>query len=233
MGNNNNAFSQTDKLCTGDCCKDKRDTTESTGINNIAKFAPDNIPSFLQNQFLQTTSVVPCPDEKIEITSASTQRQKYSAIEQIFFDNVVLPAAYEIHGRVQEKFGMIKLPDDVRKRVSALQTCPKENRRKSLDAHFKFRRPPAHCSSKETSKEIAALIADKQSEPDVGNYPAFFRYSGDAKEVYLTGTFNNWQKLKMARSSQDFIAALDLKEGAFLSVKIKTSPEMKYNSHVI
>lgn len=45
--------------------------------------------------------------------------------------------------------------------------------------------------------------------------PTIFKYNGktDAKEVYVSGTFNNWGKLPMVRSTKDFVAIVDLGEG--------------------
>ena len=31
--------------------------------------------------------------------------------------------------------------------------------------------------------------------------------------IFVTGSFNNWQKLKMSKSTKDFVAIVDLKEG--------------------
>ena len=43
--------------------------------------------------------------------------------------------------------------------------------------------------------------------------PTIIKYSGQGKEVYLCGTFNGWQKLKMSRTQKDFVAMIELGEG--------------------
>ncbi|XP_072456398.1 5'-AMP-activated protein kinase subunit beta-1 isoform X2 [Notamacropus eugenii] len=43
--------------------------------------------------------------------------------------------------------------------------------------------------------------------------PTVFRWTGGGKEVYLSGSFNNWTKLPLTRSHNNFVAILDLPEG--------------------
>ncbi len=44
--------------------------------------------------------------------------------------------------------------------------------------------------------------------------PTIFKYSGkEAKEVYVAGTFNNWSKMRMNKSTKDFVAIVNLLEG--------------------
>ncbi|XP_015280801.1 PREDICTED: 5'-AMP-activated protein kinase subunit beta-1 [Gekko japonicus] len=43
--------------------------------------------------------------------------------------------------------------------------------------------------------------------------PTVFRWTGGGKEVYLSGSFNNWNKLPLTRSHNNFVAILDLPEG--------------------
>ncbi|EDL19835.1 protein kinase, AMP-activated, beta 1 non-catalytic subunit, isoform CRA_a [Mus musculus] len=43
--------------------------------------------------------------------------------------------------------------------------------------------------------------------------PTVFRWTGGGKEVYLSGSFNNWSKLPLTRSQNNFVAILDLPEG--------------------
>lgn len=44
--------------------------------------------------------------------------------------------------------------------------------------------------------------------------PTLFKYSGKAKDVYVCGTFTNWQRMRMNRSTKDFVALVDLPEGS-------------------
>ncbi|KAJ7423717.1 5'-AMP-activated protein kinase subunit beta-1 [Willisornis vidua] len=43
--------------------------------------------------------------------------------------------------------------------------------------------------------------------------PTVFRWTGGGKEVYLSGSFNNWSKIPLTRSHNNFVAILDLPEG--------------------
>uniref|UniRef100_A0A0B8RYS1 5'-AMP-activated protein kinase subunit beta-1 n=1 Tax=Philothamnus irregularis TaxID=1899461 RepID=A0A0B8RYS1_9SAUR len=43
--------------------------------------------------------------------------------------------------------------------------------------------------------------------------PTVFRWTGGGKEVYLSGSFNSWNKLPLTRSHNNFVAILDLPEG--------------------
>ncbi|XP_034025321.1 5'-AMP-activated protein kinase subunit beta-1-like [Thalassophryne amazonica] len=44
--------------------------------------------------------------------------------------------------------------------------------------------------------------------------PTVFRWSGAAKEVYVSGSFNNWAtKIPLNRSQNNFVAIVDLPEG--------------------
>ncbi|XP_061586383.1 5'-AMP-activated protein kinase subunit beta-1b [Cololabis saira] len=44
--------------------------------------------------------------------------------------------------------------------------------------------------------------------------PTVFRWTGVAKEVYVSGSFNNWAtKIPLNRSKQNFVAIMDLPEG--------------------
>ncbi|KAG7216633.1 hypothetical protein INR49_023342 [Caranx melampygus] len=44
--------------------------------------------------------------------------------------------------------------------------------------------------------------------------PTVFRWTGDGKEVYLSGSFNNWaNKIPLIRSQNTFVAIVDLPEG--------------------
>ncbi|XP_029475586.1 5'-AMP-activated protein kinase subunit beta-1 [Rhinatrema bivittatum] len=43
--------------------------------------------------------------------------------------------------------------------------------------------------------------------------PTVFRWTGGGKEIYLSGSFNNWSKIPLIRSHNNFVAILDLPEG--------------------
>jgi len=43
--------------------------------------------------------------------------------------------------------------------------------------------------------------------------PTIFKYSGNAKEAYVCGTFSDWEKIPMVKSQKDFVALVDLPVG--------------------
>jgi len=43
--------------------------------------------------------------------------------------------------------------------------------------------------------------------------PTIFKFPGTAKEVFVAGTFTNWQKIPMVKSHKDFVALVDLPVG--------------------
>jgi len=60
----------------------------------------------------------------------------------------------------------------------------------------------------------AAFIKScNEKEGATKKLPTIFKFNGEGKDVYVCGSFNNWQKLKMSKSTKDFVAIVDLKEG--------------------
>lgn len=43
--------------------------------------------------------------------------------------------------------------------------------------------------------------------------PTVFKWDGGGKQVYISGTFNNWKTIPMSKSHGDFVTILDLPEG--------------------
>uniref|UniRef100_A0A3Q3WG54 Association with the SNF1 complex (ASC) domain-containing protein n=1 Tax=Mola mola TaxID=94237 RepID=A0A3Q3WG54_MOLML len=66
-------------------------------------------------------------------------------------------------------------------------------------------------------KEFLAWQQDLESEsksPTVQARPTVFRWSGVAKDVFVSGSFNNWaSKIPLNRSQNNFVAIVDLPEG--------------------
>ena len=62
---------------------------------------------------------------------------------------------------------------------------------------------------------VAMILGGCEGENQSKKYPAMFQYHGKAKNVYVTGSFNNWRRLQMSKSnnSNEFIVILDLNEG--------------------
>ncbi|TNM89970.1 5'-AMP-activated protein kinase subunit beta-1b [Takifugu flavidus] len=66
-------------------------------------------------------------------------------------------------------------------------------------------------------QEFLAWQQDLESEsksPNSQARPTVFRWSGPAKEVFVSGSFNNWAtKIPLNRSQNNFVAIVDLPEG--------------------
>lgn len=56
-------------------------------------------------------------------------------------------------------------------------------------------------------------VANVDVDSNEKKMPTIIKYSGQGREVFVCGTFNNWQKLKMSRSQKDFVAMVELGEG--------------------
>ena len=87
-----------------------------------------------------------------------------------------------------------------------------------LSSKCKHQRVPAG-SSRSLNPRVAALIAGTDGKNDHKKYPVVFEYNGEAEEVFLSGSFNDWGKLKMSKMEKpvhgmkDFITVLDLQQG--------------------
>ena len=68
-------------------------------------------------------------------------------------------------------------------------------------------------NANESAKIDEGSIIKNQDVKHTKKMPTIIKYSGQGKEVYLCGTFNNWQKLKMSRTQKDFVAMIELGEG--------------------
>ena len=65
----------------------------------------------------------------------------------------------------------------------------------------------------ETGDTVRMLKRPSQISQGKG-LPTIFKYSGDkAKEVFVCGTFSNWEKIPMVRTQKDFFALVDLPVG--------------------
>lgn len=50
-------------------------------------------------------------------------------------------------------------------------------------------------------------------DPSKKVLPTVFKWDGGGKEVYISGTFSNWNPLPMVKSHGDFVTIIDLPEG--------------------
>ncbi|XP_072130050.1 5'-AMP-activated protein kinase subunit beta-2-like [Mobula birostris] len=67
-----------------------------------------------------------------------------------------------------------------------------------------------------TDKEFAPWHADVDESVKFSQQarPTVIRWNGGGKEVFISGSFNNWQaKIPLIKSHNDFVAILDLPEG--------------------
>ncbi|XP_051509029.1 5'-AMP-activated protein kinase subunit beta-1-like isoform X1 [Myxocyprinus asiaticus] len=65
------------------------------------------------------------------------------------------------------------------------------------------------------STEFLAWQQDQESDckTSLEERPTVFRYNGPGKEIYLSGSFNNWAKIPLNKSHNNFVAIIDLPEG--------------------
>lgn len=138
--------------------------------------------------------------------------RKISPTQQIFLDNVILPLGNEINTRIKKTQNLVNLTD-LTKNTQEKSCTSDEN-----SCKCKHLRCPAG-SSKSLKPNVAALIAGMDGRNDQKKYPVVFEYNGEAEEVFLSGSFNNWGKLKMAEMERhvhgmkDFTTVLELKKG--------------------
>jgi 5'-AMP-activated protein kinase regulatory beta subunit len=64
-----------------------------------------------------------------------------------------------------------------------------------------------------SGSEVGSWPATAQSGAASRGYPTIFKYSGTGKDVYVCGSFNNWEKIRMVKSQKDFLALIDLPAG--------------------
>ena len=136
-----------------------------------------------------------------------------SSNQRIFLNNVILPVANAIISNLQQKQISGKTNElSAEKSIAIPEKNPLELPR-GLDSSMFSSSPES--SSMINSRNVEAIILKNYSSEDHKEYPAVFRYNGNAKEVFVTGSFNNWSKQKMYKSkgATSFLAIMDLKEG--------------------
>ena len=92
------------------------------------------------------------------------------------------------------------------------------SRRSNLNAQKQMsvdqsRPNPADLLSSSFGKDPIEMVIDSHLDKGKRKMPTIFKYGGDAKEVYVCGSFNNWKKLPMSKSTKDFVAIVELDEG--------------------
>ena len=138
--------------------------------------------------------------------------RKMSPTQQIFLDNIILPLGSEINSRIR----MRRNSTQNGQKYSPTMHIRSDNSNHELPSRIypKHHRAPAGLS-RTLKPNVAALIAGSDKKCEQHKYPVVFEYTNDAVEVFLTGSFNNWQKIKMpkVRKPNDFLIVLELNEG--------------------
>ena len=223
MGNNN-TFLTNDRNPNPDSPliwqKDVKKAMDEIAIKNIAKYSPYSRRSFLENLSSNGSKYNDdsCDTKKLMIKPE--MNRKYSPTQKMFLDNVILPVANEVNTRIVQKTPQVTSEKD----ENDLQTPNVEiistDQIKSGTTATIFGISPNQSSDPTMTRNIEAMMlekSDRNAFDGEKKYPAVFQYHGPAKEVFVTGSFNNWKKLKLSKSisSNDFIAILDLKEGIY------------------
>jgi len=65
----------------------------------------------------------------------------------------------------------------------------------------------------QTNAEVGSWPGQAQAGSTSRGYPTIFKYTGTGKDVFVCGSFNNWEKIRMMKSQKDFLALIDLPAG--------------------
>ena len=216
MGNNNTSL-QNEKNASGAIvCQihSKKKTGKFTGKNG-QKCPPDchfNIaedPPIEEAVSEPITSLRAIRTRLGSLGDRSVSNRKISPTQQIFLDNVILPLGIDINARIKKTQNLANLAKKI------------QDKKCTSDANLckcKHHRTPAGLS-RSLTPNVAALIAGVDGKDDGKMYPVVFEYNGEAEEVFLSGSFNNWERLKMNKlerqihGMKDFIIVLELKKG--------------------
>ena len=221
MGNNN-TFLTNDRNPNPDSPlmwpKDVKKAMDDMAIKNIAKYSPYSRHVFVENvSGGENKDTEPLSDAK-GLMVKSDMTRKYSPTQKMFLDNFILPVNNEVNTRILQKISEVPRDEnDKDVQITKSEISPKAIIRNGSSTTL-FGSSPNRSSEQSMTRNVEAMIlesSDSHTIEDRKKYPAVFQYHGTAKEVFVTGSFNNWRKLKMTKSisSNDFIAILDLKEG--------------------
>ena len=211
MGNNNSFLSNERNIADGVILsKDVRKALDDIASKNIARYAPHSrnnnldihaVPKQNRNFLID--------DQYSEMTDNFTNES-----EKLFIEKSLQQTAQDSNSNNNQiasvtSLGAIKnsqndvLSQGGPKILSVEQTGPKlgSSPNRSCDAPSR--------------NVVAMILGGYENENHSKKYPAMFQYHGKAKNVYVTGSFNNWRRLQMSKSnnSNEFIVILDLSEG--------------------
>lgn len=74
---------------------------------------------------------------------------------------------------------------------------------------------PTSTTTSSTANEPSGANFLHKTDIDPSNkvLPTVFKWDGGGKDVYISGTFSNWNPLPMVKSHGDFVTIIDLPEG--------------------
>ena len=223
MGNNN-TFLTNDRNPNPDSPlmwqRDVKKAMDEIAIKNIAKYSPYSRRSFLENLSTNGSKYNDHLSDNKNLTIKPEVNRKYSPTQKMFLDNVILPVTNEVNTRIVQKIPQVtndKHEDDVQ--TPNLDIISTDEIKSGTSATI-FGSSPNQSPAQIMTRNIEAMMLEKSHRNAFDGekkYPAVFQYHGPAKEVFVTGSFNNWKKLRLSKSisSNDFIAILDLKEGIY------------------
>ena len=89
-------------------------------------------------------------------------------------------------------------------------------RQQTLDDSGRHNKLDSHLGSSVDSENLN--FSGPGGDNEVGDprekvLPTIFKFQGTGKDVFVCGTFNDWQKLRMNKSAKDFVAIVELAEG--------------------
>ena len=233
MGNNNTSI-QDDRNTNGEVLPQKdgkrkynKIVKKSSTRNSPEKYSPQN--SIVDDQISEES------DPIFRSRFGSLGNRKISPTQQIFLDNVILPLGSEINARISktQRLGKIEEEEKFRRRRSnSINEKHILDEIISKEANPKHHRAPAGLS-RDLNPNLAALIAGTDEKTEHKKYPVVFEYTGVGEEVFLSGCFNDWEKIKMSKNKRpnDFISVIDLKQGKFVVLRSLFSffPKSKFS----
>lgn len=68
-------------------------------------------------------------------------------------------------------------------------------------------------TSSAATEPISIVSHKTNADPSTKVLPTVFKWDGGGKEVFISGTFSQWNKIPMVKSHGDFVTIVDLPEG--------------------
>lgn len=84
---------------------------------------------------------------------------------------------------------------------------------KSIDPEFVTEFRQRANTTSEDPRDSGEEELDENGEKKKPALPTVFKWDGGGRQVYISGTFSDWQTVPMVRSHGDFVTIIDLPEG--------------------